>query len=434
MGEWITGAAINVLGSVSINFGTNLLKLGHNQRERLALAEAAETGEKAVLKKPITHFQAWRVGVVVFMLGNILNFISFGYAAQSLLAALGSVQFVTNVFFAYVLLNEVVTRRIVLATIFIMAGNVFLVAFGNHQSLIYTHEELLASYKGHAYLVYCLVLILLVALHHVIYRRGRILISAYGEDGVGPHWWMLLPYAYSVVSGAIGSHSVLFAKSLSILLRLSMEGDNQLDEWFTYLVLLLFVGTASFWMARLNDGLAMFDAILIVPMLQIAWTFFSIFTGFIYFEEYRVFDRLRSYMFAVGIFLLFLGMSLLAPQGSRGAGTKNEDDDETESVPLMADGVMLPTERREASHRRSFVQSILSDAALVVGRAKSACRMSVGLGQDRVQASSVFAMPMLASSRTQWRTPNLNSEWLSGLTNEVRKTTSDLNTMPLDRL
>jgi hypothetical protein len=123
-------------------------------------------------------------------------------------------------------------------------------------------------------------------------------------------------------------------------------------------------------MARLNDGLAMFDAILIVPMLQIAWTFFSIFTGLVYFEEYRVFDRLRSYMFAVGIFLLFLGMSLLAPQGSRGAGTKNEDNDETESVPLMADGVMLPTERREASHQRSFVQSIISNAALVMGRAK----------------------------------------------------------------
>jgi hypothetical protein len=68
MGEWKTGAAINVLGSVSINFGTNLLKLGHNQRERLALAEAAETGEKAVLKKPITHFQAWRVGVSTFLL------------------------------------------------------------------------------------------------------------------------------------------------------------------------------------------------------------------------------------------------------------------------------------------------------------------------------------------------------------------------------
>ena len=41
-------------------------------------------------------------------------------------------------------------------------------------------------------------------------------------------------------------------------------------------------------MARLNQGLAMFDAMLIVPMLQIVWTFFSIFTGFIYFKEYQV--------------------------------------------------------------------------------------------------------------------------------------------------
>lgn len=31
MGDWVTGAAINIIGSIGINFGTNLLKLGHNQ-------------------------------------------------------------------------------------------------------------------------------------------------------------------------------------------------------------------------------------------------------------------------------------------------------------------------------------------------------------------------------------------------------------------
>jgi hypothetical protein len=41
-------------------------------------------------------------------------------------------------------------------------------------------------------------------------------------------------------------------------------------------------------MTRLNEGLSLFDAILIVPMFQIAWTFFSICTGFIYFQEYQV--------------------------------------------------------------------------------------------------------------------------------------------------
>lgn len=41
-------------------------------------------------------------------------------------------------------------------------------------------------------------------------------------------------------------------------------------------------------MARLNEGLSLFDAILIVPMFQIVWTFFSICTGFVYFREYQV--------------------------------------------------------------------------------------------------------------------------------------------------
>lgn len=31
MGEWVIGALINIVGSIAINFGTNLLKLGHDQ-------------------------------------------------------------------------------------------------------------------------------------------------------------------------------------------------------------------------------------------------------------------------------------------------------------------------------------------------------------------------------------------------------------------
>jgi hypothetical protein len=61
--------------------------------------------------KPIIHNQTWRVGILVFLLGNCLNFISFGYAAQSLLAALGSIQFVSNIAFAYVVLNKMVTVK-----------------------------------------------------------------------------------------------------------------------------------------------------------------------------------------------------------------------------------------------------------------------------------------------------------------------------------
>ena len=53
-------------------------------------------------------------------------------------------------------------------------------------------------------------------------------------------------------------------------------------------------------MARLNEGLSLFDAILIVPMFQIAWTFFSICTGFIYFKEFQVLSLSLSLCLCVG--------------------------------------------------------------------------------------------------------------------------------------
>ena len=34
----------------------------------------------------------------------------------------------------------------------------------------YTHEKLSASYTGTAYLVYCAILLILVAGHHIVYR------------------------------------------------------------------------------------------------------------------------------------------------------------------------------------------------------------------------------------------------------------------------
>ncbi|MQM19144.1 hypothetical protein Taro_052144 [Colocasia esculenta] len=60
MGEWIIGAFINLIGSVAINFGTNLLKLGHDQRERLSMLSNDESNR--LMLKPIIYFHTWRVG------------------------------------------------------------------------------------------------------------------------------------------------------------------------------------------------------------------------------------------------------------------------------------------------------------------------------------------------------------------------------------
>ncbi|GAQ88927.1 hypothetical protein KFL_004700090 [Klebsormidium nitens] len=437
MGEWVIGACINFVGSIGINFGTNLLKLGHNQREKLARQEAIARGEKSVEKKPITHFREWQVGVVIFAVGNALNFISFGYAAQSLLAALGSVQFISNVGFAYFVLGENVTNRIVVATALIVVGNIFLVAFGNHESTTYGHDDLLHMYENPVYLVYCTVLVLLVGGLYCVYRYGLSVVSSRKfSDPTIPHQWRtLVPFSYAMVSGVIGTQSVLFAKSLSVLMRLTMHGDSQLDGWFTYAVAILFALTAAFWMARLNQGLAMFDAMLIVPMLQIVWTFFSIFTGFIYFKEYQVFDGFQAGMFSIGIFFLFCGMYLLAPKPNKVAAAV-VDEEELETLPLVADrqkpglspapSANWDTEVQKASvqpglgassvHKRlSFGAAVGNTLDEVSSGVRSAYDVSMGMGPESVHTGTIFTMPMIASSRVSWRRgAGSGDEWAPG--------------------
>ncbi|KAL8193614.1 hypothetical protein R6Q57_026749 [Mikania cordata] len=366
MGEWVIGAFINLFGSIAINFGTNLLKLGHDERDRHTMLGEGING-KTILR-PIISFQSWRIGILFFAFGNALNFISFGYAAQSLLAALGSVQFVSNIVFAYFVLNKTVTVKVLVATTFIVLGNTFLVAFGNHQSPVYTQDQLAEKYSNITFLFYCLLLMVVVITHHYVYRRGELLLAIPGKE-LMRHWKLLLPFSFAVVSGAIGSCSVLFAKSLSNLLRLSMTSSYRLDSWFTFSILLLFLCTAGFWMARLNEGLAQFDAILIVPMFQIAWTFFSICTGFVYFQEYQVLDTLRTVMFILGMISVFIGISLLAPDDSKGVEVMDGPLSSTTSSKVNTDVERL-IEDSPIKDVRSLARAMTTKALAVAVRAK----------------------------------------------------------------
>eukprot|EP00879_Flechtneria_rotunda_P023900 GHRR01025310.1.p1 GENE.GHRR01025310.1~~GHRR01025310.1.p1 ORF type:complete len:172 (+),score=34.50 GHRR01025310.1:505-1020(+) len=144
---WLVGVAINLVGSIFINLGTNVMKLGHN---KLAAMPRTPIGAKNTVSK----IREWQIGVALFSLGNVGNFVSFGYAAQSLLAAIGCVQFVSNVIFASFVLKEQVSRGVMIATGCIVGGCIMLVSFGSHTSQAYSYHDLLALYGKPAYVTY----------------------------------------------------------------------------------------------------------------------------------------------------------------------------------------------------------------------------------------------------------------------------------------
>lgn len=82
---------------------------------------------------------------------------------------------------------------------------------------------------------------------------------------------------------------------------LLLPGENQFRNWFIWVIIPAFLVCSIFWITRLSKGLRLFPAMVFVPTMQIAWTFFSIISGMLYFEEYTEFTPTSAVMFALGV-------------------------------------------------------------------------------------------------------------------------------------
>ncbi|GMH54954.1 hypothetical protein TrLO_g10003 [Triparma laevis f. longispina] len=354
---WVIGVVLNLLGSVCINGGTNLMKHGHNLREAQILRfrnnssntddSEAQTTRSPTKSKGSNSFDAltdstppkseseipkpfiWFIGTFFFVSGSLLNFVSFGFAAQSLLAALGSAQFISNVFFGSVILGETVTRQTIYGTVVIIMGNAFVVYFSSHTSTVYTADDLISFYdldfNCYAFSMLC-VLLTCSYLYNNISSRVKL-----GE--LIPNSNLYLPLLYANFSAILGTQSVVQAKCLSILLRATTSGDNQLVNPFTYFVIFAWLAATSFWLTRMNTALGMFDGLFIIPVLQVFWTFYSIVSGGIYFEEFDSFSPGQMCGFCFGVFIVFVGVYMLSPGqgGDRDVQTGNRPSDSKES-------------------------------------------------------------------------------------------------------
>ena len=61
------------------------------------------------------------------------------------------------------------------------------------------------------------------------------------------------------------------------------------------------------------QGLLLFPAVVIIPLLEIVWVLFIMVSGGIYFGDFEKFSKLEAAMFGIGVFILLLGIFCLIP-------------------------------------------------------------------------------------------------------------------------
>lgn len=344
---WVVGVVLVLLGSLGQNLGNNLVSLSHgnknkllervrhrkqsfdlerarvsdledNQLLRAELAridklEDAESKPVAEAEEKKSHNALWLTGTGLFVAGSLLTFASFGFAAQSLLASLESVQFVSNVVLVRFLHGEIVTSRMLLATITIVAGNTLVVIFSSHAAVLFDSDEIVELYASNkpflAYLCSTLVLFFVAEATFQRFHHARVVLN----QSLWRHA-VVEPLAYVVASAIIGAAAVLNAKCLSMLLQLSLRGMRAEHVLVPFWIILIsWVGFVAFWLRRLDKGLELFAPLFFVPVIQVAFVFFAIVIGGVFFQEFELFSWRQWTGFCFGVAMILAGVAGLAP-------------------------------------------------------------------------------------------------------------------------
>ena len=309
---WCTplGIAIHVIGSVGINLGQNLQALG---LERLG-AEG--------LHRPCTS-KLWVTGMTVFIISSLVTFSALALASASVLVPLESIQFLVNLLFGRFVRGKQITRRMALGTLILIGGVTMVVCFGVHESYCYDEAALQAFWVAPSWILYLICTFAIAAALYVVWRRYA---AARKAKRRLPHHDIVEPVAYTLSSALFGGgQMIVHTKLLAELFELSAaSGDVAFARGFFWLELLLVALFGGYWLFRLSQCLAFYDALFIIPLMQTSFIIFGAFAGGTYFNEFP--DMAKGPFganwggavyacYALGILLVIVGLGLLMQTG-----------------------------------------------------------------------------------------------------------------------
>ncbi|CEG38096.1 hypothetical protein L915_21489 [Plasmopara halstedii] len=138
------GAGLAVVASVVSNLGLNIQKYSH-------MSEAARPVNE---RRPYIRRPVWWIGLSLVILGSLGDFAAFGFATQSLVAALGGGStLVANVFTAQCLNGEKLYKTDVSGVLFVIMG-VVMIAWISEPNVEYPLPELELRFVRTPFVVY----------------------------------------------------------------------------------------------------------------------------------------------------------------------------------------------------------------------------------------------------------------------------------------
>ncbi|GAA5809067.1 hypothetical protein MFLAVUS_002470 [Mucor flavus] len=245
----------------------------------------------------------WWLGITLMVLGEVGNFVAYGFAPASTIAPLGTTTLVANVILAPVMLKEVFRKRDLIGVLLAVAGAAMVVFSSNSQEIVLSPELIVESLTQLQSIIYfiltaCAIITL------------TILSPLYGASSIMIDLGLVAIY---------GGYTVLSTKSVASLLSLTFF--KMFAYPVSYLLILVLVVTAILQIKYLNKALQRFDSTEVIPTQFVLFTVSAIIGSAVLYHDFDGMDMQQLSRFMSGCAVEFLGVYLITSKRTKRINT-----------------------------------------------------------------------------------------------------------------
>ncbi|KAK4517312.1 peroxiredoxin type-2 [Mucor velutinosus] len=260
--------------------------------------EQTKSGDTEYLKSKL-----WWLGISLMILGEVGNFVAYGFAPASTIAPLGTTTLVANVILAPLMLKEVFRKRDLIGVILAVSGAAMVVFSSNSEEVALSPELIMESITQMQSIIYFILTgVAIVAL--------TVLSPIYGASSIMIDLGLVAIY---------GGYTVLSTKSVASLLSLTFF--KMFAYPVSYLLIFVLVVTAVLQIKYLNKALQRFDSTEVIPTQFVLFTVSAIIGSAVLYHDFDDMGMEQMSRFMSGCAIEFLGVYLITSKRTKSSNS-----------------------------------------------------------------------------------------------------------------
>lgn len=293
----------------SYNSGTTTVGEGNDEEDE-AEAERQAKAASSYLKSPY-----WWLGQVLITLGEMGNFLAYGFAPASIVSPLGVVALISNCLIAPLMFQERFRQRDFWGVVVAVGGVVTVVLSAKTEETKLNPHDVWGAITTLAFEIYLGVTVFLIIV--LMWASPR-----YGRQTI------LIDLG---LVGLFGGYTALSTKGVSSMLSSTLW--RAFTTPVTYVLVFILLGTAIMQIRYVNKALQRFESTQVIPIQFVMFTLCVILGSAILYRDFEKTNAEQAGKFVGGCLLTFFGVFLIT------SGRQKRESDEEEDALSDTTGV-----------------------------------------------------------------------------------------------